>query len=137
MMPPAEPLRLRLRLMTGQTIAVGPGKADLLAGIAATGSIAAAGRAMGMSYKRAWYLIDTMNRCFREPLVQTSKGGRGHGGARLTPMGVQVLSLYRAIEAQATAAPAFAALAALLAPQPDPAPDRGEAAAHRADRRVP
>lgn len=103
---PAE-LRLRFRLMLGRAIAVGPGKADLLTAIAETGSIAAAGRSMGMSYKRAWYLIDTMNHCFREPLVQASKGGRGHGGARLTAMGEEVLALYRAIETRtATAAAA-------------------------------
>ncbi len=110
--------QLRIRLMQGRAIAVGPGKADLLAAIAATGSIAAAGRAMGMSYKRAWYLIDTMNHCFRDPLVQASKGGKGHGGAQLTPMGEQVLSLYRAIAAQAEATPEMACFTALLADAP-------------------
>jgi molybdate transport system regulatory protein len=103
--PPARP-RLRFRLVLGRSIAVGPGKADLLAAIEATGSITAAGRAMGMSYKRAWYLLDTMNRCFREPLVAANKGGKGHGGAQLTPMGKQVLALYRAIEAEAARAAA-------------------------------
>ena len=73
--------QLRLRLVLGRSIAVGPGKADLLAAVAETGSISAAGRAMSMSYKRAWYLIDTMNRCFRAPLVEANKGGKGHGGA--------------------------------------------------------
>ena len=97
---------LRFRLVLGRAIAVGPGKADLLAAIAETGSISAAGRSMNMSYKRAWYLIDTMNRCFREPLVQASKGGKGYGGARLTPMGAQVLNLYRSIEAHAATAAA-------------------------------
>ena len=61
--------RLRFRLALGRSIVVGPGKADLLAAIAATGSITAAGQSMGMSYKRAWYLLDTMNQCFKEPLV--------------------------------------------------------------------
>lgn len=98
--------RLRLRLVLGQSIAVGPGKADLLAAVAESGSISAAGRLMGMSYKRAWYLLDTMNRCFREPLVAASKGGKGHGGAHLTPMGEQVLALYRGIEARAVTAAA-------------------------------
>src|SRR3954468_7059442 len=98
--------QLRFRLVLGRSIAVGPGKADLLAAIEATGSITAAGRAMGMSYKRAWYLLDTMNRCFKEPLVSANKGGRGHGGAHLTPMGKQVLTLYRTIEAQAARAAA-------------------------------
>ena len=69
-------LKLRMRLMLGNEIALGPGKADLLEGIASTGSIAAAGRKLGMSYKRAWMLVETMNRCFRKPLVRTGRGGR-------------------------------------------------------------
>lgn len=96
--------RLRFRLVLGPSIAMGPGKADLLAAVAETGSISAAGRSMGMSYKKAWYLLDTMNRCFREPLVVASKGGRARGGAQLTPMGEQVLALYRTIETRAAAA---------------------------------
>ena len=94
--------RLRLRLHRGRSVMVGPGKADLLAAVAATGSITAAGRTMGMSYKRAWLLVDTMNRCFREPLVAAAKGGAGN--ARLTPAGERVLALYRRIEAHAAAA---------------------------------
>ncbi len=89
-------LSLRLSL-TSETL-VGPGKAALLQGIAETGSIAAAGRAMGMSYKRAWYLIDTLNTSFAEPLVVSTKGGKAGGGARLTPTGAQVLALYRNME---------------------------------------
>ena len=99
-----SPALLRLRLVLGRSVAIGPGKADLLAAIASTGSIAAAGRSMNMSYKRAWYLLDTMNRCFKEPLIQATKGGKGYGGARLTPMGERVLGLYRTIEAQAAVA---------------------------------
>ncbi len=95
------PARLHFRLQLGGSIAIGPGKADLLAGIAETGSISAAGRLMGMSYKKAWYLIDTMNRCFRQPLVEASKGGRAGGGARLTPMGEEVLLRYRKLELRA------------------------------------
>ena len=83
---------------------VGPGKADLLAAVVATGSITAAGRTMGMSYKRAWLLVDTMNRCFREPLVSATKGGAGGGSAQLTPGGKRVLELYRRIEARAAEA---------------------------------
>lgn len=97
-------LRLRLRLHRGRSVMVGPGKADLLAAVAATGSITAAGRTMGMSYKRAWLLVDTMNRCFREPLVAAAKGGAGGGNARLTPAGERVLALYRRIEAHAATA---------------------------------
>ena len=99
-----EPPRLRLRLHLGRSVMVGPGKADLLAAVAAAGSITAAGRAMNMSYKRAWLLVDTMNRCFREPLVTAAKGGAGGGNARLTPAGERVLALYRRIEAHAAQA---------------------------------
>ncbi|HRY25679.1 MAG: LysR family transcriptional regulator [Geminicoccaceae bacterium] len=91
-------LGLRLRVVLEPDIAIGPGKADLLEGIGETGSIAAAGRRMGMSYKRAWLLVETMNRCFREPLVRTSRGGSARGGAVLTPAGAEVLALYRRME---------------------------------------
>ena len=116
----SEPPRLRLRLHLGRSIMVGPGKADLLAAVAATGSITAAGRTMGMSYKRAWLLVDTMNRCFREPLVAAAKGGVGGGSARLTPAGERVLALYRGIEAHAAAACAgdMRELAALAVDEP-------------------
>jgi len=79
---------------------MGPGKADILEGIKETGSIAAAGRRMGMSYKRAWLLVETMNRCFRTPLVETSRGGRTRGGATLTPAGELVLACYRRMESR-------------------------------------
>jgi molybdate transport system regulatory protein len=93
--------RLRLRLMAGDDIAIGPGKADLLEAIAATGSIAAAGRRLDMSYRRAWLLVETMNRCFRQPLVEAVKGGPSGGGARLTVAGKEVLTRYRRMEKQA------------------------------------
>ena len=76
---------------------MGPGKADLLEAIAETGSISAAARQMRMSYRRAWILVDTMNTCFKKPLVDTSKGGADGGGARLTPLGTNVLARYRAL----------------------------------------
>lgn len=101
---PAPRLDLRLRLYLGDEIALGPGKADLLEAIQAAGSIAAAGRSMGMSYRRAWLLVDTMNRCFREPLVATERGGAGRGGASLTPLGAEALARYRALEAAARGA---------------------------------
>jgi len=91
----------RLRIVLAPEVALGPGKADLLEGIAAKGSIAAAGRAMGMSYKRAWMLVETLNGYFGTPLVRTTKGGKSHGGAELTPTGEKVLALYRRMEAQA------------------------------------
>ncbi|HEY8010683.1 MAG TPA: LysR family transcriptional regulator [Rudaea sp.] len=107
---------LRFRLLLDTEHAIGPGKADLLAAIAATGSIAAAGRTMGMSYKRAWQLIDELNRSFAAPLVATSKGGKRGGGAVLTPMGERVLAAYRAIDhkAQTALAAELKALARLL-----------------------
>jgi molybdate transport system regulatory protein len=93
--------RLRLRLMAGEEIAIGPGKADLLAAIAETGSIAAAGRRLDMSYRRAWLLVETMNRCFRSPVVEAAKGGAKGGGASLTQLGAEVLERYRRMEAKA------------------------------------
>ncbi len=95
----ASPIRLRLILEGGR--ALGPGKADMLECIADLGSIAAAGRALSMSYKRAWQLVDDLNKSFAEPLVHASKGGGQGGGAELTAQGVQVLKLYRDIERKA------------------------------------
>jgi molybdate transport system regulatory protein len=95
---------VRLRLVLEPDIAIGPGKADILDGIAETGSIAAAGRRMGMSYKRAWLLVETMNRCFMAPLVETRRGGRSKGGAVLTATGREVLERYRRMEALTAAA---------------------------------
>ena len=83
---------------------IGPGKAELLERVARTGSIAAAGREMGMSYKRAWQLIGTLNAMFRDPLVDSTRGGPGGGGAVLTGTGRTVLALYRAFEAEAAEA---------------------------------
>jgi molybdate transport system regulatory protein len=77
---------------------LGPGKAELLERIKATGSIAAAGRAMSMSYKRAWSLVEELNRVFREPLVESARGGPRGGGARLTAAGEAVLANYRKLE---------------------------------------
>ena len=89
---------LRLRLLFGDRLVFGPGKGELLARIAETGSIAAAGRAMGMSYKRAWSLVEEMNAHFAAPLVDSSRGGAHGGGAQLTERGRQVLADYRALE---------------------------------------
>lgn len=95
---------ITLRVELRADALLGPGKAALLQGIRETGSIAAAGRRMGMSYKRAWYLIDTMNGVFQEPLVSASKGGKTGGGARLTPIGDVVLNTYRRMEEAAATA---------------------------------
>jgi molybdate transport system regulatory protein len=93
--------RLSFRLILGDDIALGPGKVQLLEAIHDTGSIAAAGRSMGMSYKRAWHLVDTMNRCFKSPLVEASKGGAHGGGAALSPLALEVIALYHRLEARA------------------------------------
>ena len=88
----------RFRILVDGEIALGPGKAELLRAIARTGSISEAAREMQMSYMRAWNLVRTMNRCFREPLVVTARGGSGRGGAELTGTGHAVLALYGAIQ---------------------------------------
>lgn len=113
--PPPDP-RLRLRVVFGDGAMVGPGKADLLDLIRTAGSISAAGRVMGMSYKRAWGLVEEMNAAFRAPLVASVRGGAQGGGARLTPEGEAVLAHYRAIEAKAAEAGAddIAAIRAML-----------------------
>lgn len=96
--------RLHLRLYLAEGVWLGPGKADLLEQIAATGSISAAGRAMGMSYKRAWTLVEALNTMFTTPLVGAARGGASGGGAALTDKGAQVLALYRKLESEALAA---------------------------------
>lgn len=118
MSSPVAPLKLKAQFVCGDAFAMGPGKADLLTAIAATGSISAAGRQLGFSYRRTWLMVDTMNRCWREPLVATSHGGRRGGGAALTPFGQSVLARYRQLGtelARAAAGPANALLADLLA----------------------
>jgi molybdate transport system regulatory protein len=92
---------LKIRIPYGKESAMGPGKADLLEAIDHAGSISAAARAMGMSYKRAWDLVDTMNRCFTHPLVSTATGGSHGGGAHVTELGYEVLRRYRAMECKA------------------------------------
>ncbi|MGA8496335.1 MAG: winged helix-turn-helix domain-containing protein [Xanthobacteraceae bacterium] len=97
-------VRLTVRVDFGADRALGPGKIRLLEAIGKTGSISRAGRALGMSYRRAWLLVDDMNRCFRAPVVTTQPGGVQGGGAALTPFGVDLIENYRAIEARATVA---------------------------------
>ena len=113
-------LEPRIRILLGSSIAIGPGKAALLEAIGETGSIAAAGRRMGMSYRRAWVLAKTMNACFRGPLIEAAKGGIGGGGARLTSMGHEVLTLYRTMEDHAATAviPHMERLRKLMVDQP-------------------
>lgn len=100
-MPPAV---LYLRVDFGEHGALGPGKTRLMELIAETGSISAAGRAMGMSYRRAWLLVDALNAAFGEPLVAKQTGGSGGGGAMLTRLGRDVVARYRRIERRAASA---------------------------------
>ena len=120
-MPPDKRPHPRVRILIGSATALGPGKVDLLEAIAEKGSISAAARSLGMSYRRAWLLVDTMNRCFKEDVVTTSTGGTGGGGARVTPLGLDVLRRYRDMEAKAEASvrDEIATFAALLK---DPGP---------------
>ncbi|HPR06560.1 MAG: winged helix-turn-helix domain-containing protein [Zoogloeaceae bacterium] len=97
-------LRHQVRIMLDDKIALGPGKATLLEAIGRHGSISAAAREMGMSYTRAWALVDAMNRCFRQPVVLTVTGGKRGGGAEVSATGYEVLRQYRAMEKAANAA---------------------------------
>jgi molybdate transport system regulatory protein len=109
--------QFRLRLRKGDDIAVGPGKIELLEAIARTGSLSAAARELGMSYRRAWLLVDTMNRCFAHPVTASEAGGERGGRTALTPLGREVVERYRRIERAAarSAAADLRALRALLA----------------------
>jgi molybdate transport system regulatory protein len=91
--------RLKLTLILNSGARVGPGKAALLESVRETGSISAAARAMGMDYKRAWLLVDSMNRAFAAPVVERSIGGPGGGGAKLSAFGEELLARYRRLEA--------------------------------------
>lgn len=99
----ATALRPQLRISFRKSIAMGPGKADLLDAIAESGSISAAARKLGMSYRRAWLLVDTMNASFRSPLVETLTGGAQGGGAQVTELGRDVVKRYRQMEKKACA----------------------------------
>lgn len=90
----------RLRIVFGNAARLGPGKIDLLEAIGRTGSISAGGRELGMSYRRAWVLVDAVNKMFRQPLVTATTGGAQGGGAQLTPFGRAVVAAYRRVEAR-------------------------------------
>jgi molybdate transport system regulatory protein len=123
----AATIQYRLRIHLGDDIAVGPGKVDLLEAIGATGSITAAAKALGMSYRRAWLLVDTMNRCFATPVVTAAAGGASGGRTQLTETGAEIVRRYRRMEAAAAKAGAtdLAALSRLL--RSPPASARGKA----------
>jgi molybdate transport system regulatory protein len=104
---------IRLRVDFAAPCSVGPGKIALLEGIQRTGSLSQAARELGMSYRRAWQLLASLNRSFRQRVAMTLKGGRGGGGTRLTGFGRELLSRYRAFEqdTQTRASPAFRSIA--------------------------
>jgi molybdate transport system regulatory protein len=97
-MPQTGPLKIKLQLFVGDERAFGPGRADILAAIDREGSISAAGRSLGMSYRYAWMLVQSMNHCFLEKLVEATPGGQRGGRAVLTDTGRRVLLAYRALE---------------------------------------
>ncbi|SFG89537.1 winged helix-turn-helix domain-containing protein [Methylobacterium gossipiicola] len=104
--------RLSIRIDVAPGFRIGPGKVQLLEAIAEHGSISAAGRALGMSYRRAWTLVEAMNNGFGRPVVEAQTGGKAGGGARLSGLGAEVVARYRAVEraAEASALPHFAGL---------------------------
>jgi molybdate transport system regulatory protein len=88
----------RIRIVVSDTLRLGPGKVELLDAVGRTGSISAAGRSLGMSYRRAWLLVDAVNRMFKRPVVVASVGGTHGGGAQLTDFGAALVAAYRRIE---------------------------------------
>jgi len=115
------PLKIKVQIHCGDEIAMGPGKADLLDAIEREGSISGAARTMNMSYRRAWLLVDAMNRCWAEPVVATMPGRASGSGAHVTAFGHELRRLYRAIQHHAQGAggtPEWAALSALLRGDP-------------------
>lgn len=100
----APVLKLRMRVIAGETNAIGPGKIELLEAILATRSIAAAAKSLGMSYRRAWLLVDELNQALSSPAVTATTGGARGGGSELTETGRQLVELYRKIEQQAVQA---------------------------------
>jgi len=110
-------LSIRIDLANGDRI--GPGKVALLEAIRSTGSISAGARALGMSYRRAWLLVEQINNALRQPAVTTETGGQSGGGASVTPVGERIIALYRAIEAQARTAAGgeFRAIGKLTRPE--------------------
>jgi molybdate transport system regulatory protein len=97
----APEVRFRMRIRKGETVALGPGKVDLLEAVREYGSISAAARSLDMSYRRAWLLIDELNKSLKSPATVSEQGGQSGGGCALTPVGEDIVRLYREVEAQA------------------------------------
>lgn len=122
-MPEPKTILLRPRLYLGTGLSIGPGKIDLLRALGRARSISAAARELGMPYKRAWMIIDSLNQGFGRPVAQTAIGGRGGGGARLTPLGERLVAAYDRLQVRLNASvqDELAAFLALLQ-GPDSAP---------------
>ena len=101
---PKPEMRFRLRITAGDVIAIGPGKIALVEAIAKTGSITSAAKSLDMSYRRAWLLLDELNRALKKPAVDSAKGGQNGGGSQVTDAGLQLITLYRDIEEKAAKA---------------------------------
>lgn len=108
----------QIRLMVGKGVGMGPGKAAMLRAIKATRSINAAGKTFGMSYRRAWLLVEELNTLFAGPLVIARRGGAGGGGAEITPLGVEVLADYENLEKLVTTSAPYRSLARRVNPKP-------------------
>jgi molybdate transport system regulatory protein len=91
---------IRFRVDLGAELGIGPGKISLLEQIGENGSLSEAARALGMSYRRAWQLLDGLNGCLKEPVTRAQKGGEHGGGSSLTPFGRQLIRVYRAFDAE-------------------------------------
>ena len=94
-------VHFRMRIRTGEAVALGPGKVDLLEAVREHGSISAAARSLDMSYRRAWMLIDELNRSLKSPATHSEQGGQSGGGCTLTPVGETIVRLYRDVEEEA------------------------------------
>lgn len=94
-------VRFRMRIRSGDAVALGPGKVELLEAVREHGSISAAARSLGMSYRRAWLLIDELNRSLKAPATHSEQGGQSGGGCTLTAVGENIIRLYRDVEVQA------------------------------------
>lgn len=121
-MPERRDILLRPRLYLGEGLSIGPGKIELLRTLGRVRSISAAARELGMPYKRAWLLIDSLNQGFGRPVAETAIGGKGGGGARLTPLGERLVAAYDRLQTRlnASARDELAAFMALLDEKTDP-----------------
>jgi molybdate transport system regulatory protein len=114
----AAKVSCQVRILVGQGIGMGPGKAAMLKAIQATRSINAAGKQFGMSYRRAWLLVEEMNRLFASPVVIARRGGKGGGGAEVTALGLRVLNDYEKLVCAVKGSPEFRSLSRLLERRP-------------------